>query len=64
MPCREISEEGYKYVDVMPYNATKFTIRGLEIDTEYAFSIMAMNKLGASKYLPDLVTAKTSSEYY
>lgn len=60
---REVSEVGYKYVDVLPYNATKFTVSGLEIDTEYTFSIMAYNKLGESKYLPDLLTVKTSSKF-
>ncbi|KAH1018792.1 hypothetical protein HUJ05_006493 [Dendroctonus ponderosae] len=59
---RKINDEVYKYEDVSPPNATSFTIGSLQIDTEYVFSMMAFNKLGSSKYLPDLVSAKTSNK--
>lgn len=58
---REMEADSYKYEDVYPTNLTQYTIRGLEMNTGYVFSIMAMNKLGNSKYLPDLVNVKTSS---
>ncbi|XP_050302000.1 nephrin isoform X2 [Anthonomus grandis grandis] len=58
---RKTNEDGYKYEDVLPPNATTYTIRGLEADTQYVFSIMASNKLGSSKYMPDLLSAKTST---
>lgn len=61
---RQVNEEGYKYEDVVPHNVTIFTIRDLEVNTQYIFSIMAMNKLGNSKYIPDLLAARTSSEYF
>lgn len=57
-----MNDDGYKYEDVSPANATTYTIKGLEVDTQYVFSIMALNKLGNSKYMPDLLSAKTSSE--
>lgn len=60
---REIEDESYKYEDVVPYNITKYIIKGLEMNTVYAFSIMAMNKLGNSKFLPDLLNIKTSGTY-
>ncbi|XP_063232440.1 nephrin isoform X2 [Bacillus rossius redtenbacheri] len=53
---------GYTYVDVLSPNATSYTVAGLGTATDYTFSIMAFNKLGSSKYLPDLLKAKTSSE--
>lgn len=60
---RTIYEDGYKFEDVMPRNSTKWTIRGLQLATDYLFSIMATNRLGQSKYRPDDVKATTSSEY-
>lgn len=42
-------------------NATKYVVTGLELGTQYVFSVMAMNKLGASRYLPDTLKATTSS---
>lgn len=59
---RDINDHSYKYEDVVPYNVTRYTIKGLEINTGYVFSIMAMNKLGNSKYMPDLASAKTSGK--
>jgi hypothetical protein len=56
--------EGYRYVDVIGSNITSFTITGLAMGTDYTISIMAFNKLGSSKYLPDTLRAKTSSEYW
>lgn len=57
---REIDEMAYKYEDVVPSNVTEYTVNGLEISTAYVFSIMASNKLGNSKFMPDIVSAKTS----
>ncbi|PZC82911.1 hypothetical protein B5X24_HaOG209354 [Helicoverpa armigera] len=50
---RRIFEESYKYEDVVPRNATTFTIGGLDRNTDYVFSVMAINKIGQSKYRPD-----------
>jgi hypothetical protein len=54
--------EGYRYMDVIGSNITSFTITGLAMATDYTISVMAFNKLGSSKYLPDTLRAKTSSE--
>lgn len=59
---RKVEESAYKYEDVVPSNATQYTIKGLEINTQYVFSVMATNKLGNSKYMPDILSVKTSSE--
>lgn len=61
---RRTYEESYKYEDVIPRNATTFTIGGLERNTDYVFSVMAINKIGQSKYRPDdtKATTLTSSE--
>ncbi|CAD0251164.1 unnamed protein product [Spodoptera exigua] len=61
---RRVFEESYKYEDVVPRNATTFTIGGLDRNTDYVFSVMAINKIGQSKYRPDdtKVTTLTSSE--
>lgn len=60
---RKVDENTYKYEDVVPTNATQYTIKGLEVNTQYVFSVMAMNKLGNSKYMPDILSVKTSSKY-
>ncbi|XP_049881989.1 nephrin [Pectinophora gossypiella] len=61
---RKIYDDSYKYEDVVPKNATSYTIGGLERNTDYVFSIMAINKIGQSKYRPDdtKATTLTSSE--
>ncbi|XP_041985986.1 nephrin isoform X2 [Aricia agestis] len=61
---RKIYEDTYRYEDVVPRNATTFTVRGLERSTDYVFSVMAINKMGQSKYRPDdtKATTLTSSE--
>lgn len=59
---RKTAEDGYKYEDVLGHNVTAHTVRNLESSTQYLFSIMASNKLGNSKYMPDLLSAKTSSK--
>ncbi|XP_060520055.1 nephrin isoform X3 [Cylas formicarius] len=59
---RQVDEDGYKYDDVLPHNVTTYVIKGLESNSKYVFSIMASNKLGNSKYLPDLLSAKTSNK--
>lgn len=60
---REVNDDAYKYDDIPMSNETLYTVKGLEINTAYVFSIMASNKLGNSKYLPDLVNVKTSSKF-
>lgn len=61
---RKMDSDNYKYEDVLPYNATQYTIRDLEPDTAYVFSVMAMNKLGNSKFLPDFASARTTSKLF
>lgn len=60
---RRVEDNSYKYEDVVPTNTTQYTIKGLDVNTQYVFSVMAINKLGNSKYMPDLLSVKTSSEY-
>ncbi|XP_055693661.1 nephrin isoform X3 [Lutzomyia longipalpis] len=55
---REANSEHYRYEDGLP-GVHKITINGLRMNTMYLFSIMASNALGSSKYMPDLVKAKT-----
>ncbi|XP_047508948.1 nephrin isoform X2 [Pieris napi] len=61
---RKIYDETYRYEDVLPRNATSFTIHNLERHTDYVFSVMSINKIGQSKYRPDdtKATTLTSSE--
>ncbi|XP_073986963.1 nephrin-like isoform X2 [Rhodnius prolixus] len=49
----------YRYEDTG--NATRYVVTGLELATQYVFSVMAQNRLGASRYLPDTLKATTSS---
>ncbi|XP_050680311.1 nephrin [Leptidea sinapis] len=56
---RKIYEEVYRYEDVTPRNATSFTVHGLERNCDYVFSVMAINKIGQSKYRPDDTKATT-----
>ncbi|KPJ02038.1 Nephrin [Papilio xuthus] len=56
---RKIYDDAYKYEDVSPRNATSFTVAGLERNTDYVFSVMAINKIGQSKYRPDDTKATT-----
>lgn len=60
---RKVGDEGYKYEDVIGDNSTNHTVINLEPNTQYIFSIMASNKLGNSKYTPDLLSVKTSRKY-
>ncbi|KAJ8969698.1 hypothetical protein NQ317_004131 [Molorchus minor] len=57
---RKVDEDSYKYEDVSESNETTHTVKGLEINMQYVFSIMASNKLGNSKFMPDLLSAKTA----
>ncbi|KAL0810554.1 hypothetical protein ABMA28_010674 [Loxostege sticticalis] len=50
---RKIYDDSYKYEDVKPKNTSTYTITGLEKNTDYVFSIMAINNIGQSKYRPD-----------
>ncbi|KAK6619129.1 hypothetical protein RUM44_003511 [Polyplax serrata] len=54
-------KEGYRYLDVMTENATSFTVTGLDLDTEYVFTLMAFNERGSSNYMHDVVRTRTSS---
>lgn len=60
---RKIYDDSYKYEDVTPKNATTYTVSGLERNTDYVFSIMALNKIGQSKYRPDDTKTTTLSEF-
>ncbi|XP_024084429.1 nephrin [Cimex lectularius] len=53
------SPPNYRYEDTG--NVTKYVVTGLELATQYVFSVMAQNRLGASRYLPDTLKATTSS---
>lgn len=61
---RKTYEDSYKYEDVTPRNSTKYVVGNLDRNTDYVFSIMALNKIGQSKYRPDdtKVTTLTSSD--
>lgn len=59
---REIQDDNYRYEDIPSPNITQCTVRNLDVNTGYVFSIMSMSKLGNSKFMPDIVTAKTSSK--
>lgn len=61
---RKIYDETYRYEDVTPRNSTSYTIHGLERNTDYVFSVMAINKIGQSKYRPDETKATTLSKYF
>ncbi|KAM3955389.1 LOW QUALITY PROTEIN: sticks and stones [Aphomia sociella] len=56
---RKIYDESYRYEDVTPRNVTTYTIVGLDRNTDYVFSIMAINMIGQSKYRPDDTKVKT-----
>lgn len=55
---REANSEHYRYEDGIP-NVNQLTVTGLRMNTVYLFSVMAINGLGNSTYLPDLVKAHT-----
>lgn len=58
----QVGSELVKYADVYPRNVTSFTLGGLALGTEYAFSVMALNERGESGYTQDVVKARTSSK--
>ncbi|XP_039278760.1 nephrin [Nilaparvata lugens] len=58
------SNVNYRYEDAG--NVTKYTVTGLNLGTQYVFSIMAQNKMGETKFLPDIVkgtTLKSQSQH-
>lgn len=55
---REASSSAYKYVDSLP-NVYRLDVEGLKPNVVYLFSIMAMNTLGNSGWLPDTTKAQT-----
>lgn len=55
---REASSSAYKYVDSLP-NVYRLDVEGLKPNVVYLFSIMAMNNLGSSGWLPDTTKAQT-----
>ncbi|XP_070491537.1 nephrin isoform X2 [Chironomus tepperi] len=55
---REASTSAYRYVDSLP-NVYRLDIEGLKPNVVYLFSIMAMNNLGNSGWLPDTTKAQT-----
>ncbi|KAK9509902.1 hypothetical protein O3M35_004793 [Rhynocoris fuscipes] len=58
-PVGSSGSQNYRYEDTG--NATRYVVTGLELATQYVFSVMAQNRLGASRYLPDTLKASTSS---
>ncbi|XP_071449911.1 nephrin-like isoform X1 [Hetaerina americana] len=56
-----LSGGSYYYVDVSPPSATAFVVTGLAPATEYAFSIMAKNRIGSSDYSGPPLRVVTSS---
>lgn len=60
---REAGASAYRYIDSLP-NVHKMDIEGLKPNTLYLFSIMAINGLGTSKWLPDTTKTQTKSEFY
>ncbi|GFN86153.1 Down syndrome cell adhesion molecule, partial [Plakobranchus ocellatus] len=50
---------GFVYVDVRPFGALSFKIKGLQMDTEYEITVMAFNDLGESAYHIPILTART-----
>lgn len=58
---REANSEHYRYEDGIP-NLNKLTVTGLRTNTVYLFSIMAINGLGNSTYIPDLTKAQTTGK--
>ncbi|CAL1531983.1 unnamed protein product [Lymnaea stagnalis] len=57
---KPVDARGYVYVDVRPFGATTFKIKGLELGTEYEMTVMAFNDRGESIYQPRGITARTS----
>ncbi|XP_046676056.1 nephrin isoform X1 [Homalodisca vitripennis] len=53
------TNQNYHYEDTG--NDTTWTVRRLQLGTEYRFSVMATNHLGISKYTPDTFKVTTSS---
>lgn len=58
---REANSEHYRYEDGLP-NINQLTVTGLRTNTLYLFSIMAINGLGNSTYIPDLTKAQTKGK--
>ncbi|KAL3885782.1 hypothetical protein ACJMK2_025820 [Sinanodonta woodiana] len=52
---------GYVQIDVIPPGSTLFTVRGLELGTEYEFTVKAFNTLGHSEYQPLGIKVVTSN---
>ena len=53
----------FDYVDVYEQNIDTYTVTGLELGTEYYFSIMARNEIGHSAYISEFVRGATTSKY-
>ncbi|CAG5131926.1 unnamed protein product, partial [Candidula unifasciata] len=58
---KPVTARGYVYVDVRPFGATTFRIKGLELDTEYELTVLAFNDRGESVYQARGIVAKTSA---
>ncbi|XP_059141660.1 nephrin-like isoform X2 [Physella acuta] len=57
---KPVDARGYVYVDVRPYGATTYKIKGLELGTEYELTVLAFNDRGESSYQERGITARTS----
>ncbi|XP_012942646.1 nephrin [Aplysia californica] len=53
-------KRGYVYVDVRPYGANIYKIKGLDLGTLYEFAVLAFNDRGESSYIAQGIQAKTS----
>ncbi|XP_022110423.1 nephrin-like [Acanthaster planci] len=51
----------YQYVDVVPPNATSYTITNLNPETDYEFTVRGRNDLGTGTYFLGIVSATTKT---
>ncbi|XP_069173216.1 nephrin isoform X1 [Procambarus clarkii] len=59
---RSKSSSSYQYLDVYEFGVYAYTVTGLNLGTEYYFSIMSYNDEGESEYRGEFVRATTRSE--
>ena len=59
---RAADSEGFQSAEVAG-GSGRHEVAGLRVDTAYSFSVMAVNRLGASGYTGPGVEARTASKY-
>ncbi|XP_050709640.1 nephrin-like [Eriocheir sinensis] len=59
---RSKSSSSYQYVDVLEFGVYTYTVPGLNLNTEYYFSIQSRNDVGTSDFRGEFVRAITRSE--